>query len=223
MSTTKYRHEWKHELSPAQLPGLRTRLSAVMRLDPHASGGSYVIRSLYFDSPQDKALREKLDGVSRREKFRLRCYNADTQHVTLEKKLKRGNLCAKLQQRLTGPEALALSVDARLPDCQGLLEELRVKMTLEGLAPKTIVEYTREPFIYAPGNVRVTLDYNIRMSPDCAAFLTPGGPTVPARDGPVILEVKWDGFLPDVIRDIVQTPGVRTGSFSKYAACRVFG
>jgi len=30
------------------------------------------------------------------------------------------------------------------------------------LSAKVIVDYTREPFVFGPGNVRVTLDYNIR-------------------------------------------------------------
>ena len=40
------------------------------------------------------ALREKLDGVSHREKFRLRCYNGDDSYLVLEKKSKVGGLCA---------------------------------------------------------------------------------------------------------------------------------
>ena len=35
-------------------------------------------------------------------------------------------------------------------------------MCSQCLRPKTIVDYTREPFVYGPGNVRITLDYNIR-------------------------------------------------------------
>ena len=30
-------------------------------------------------------------------------------------------------------------------------------MTLQGIAPKTIVDYTREPFVFPAGNVCVTL------------------------------------------------------------------
>ena len=92
-----------------------------------------------------------------------------------------------------------------------------------GLAPKTIVDYTREPFVYAPGNVRVTLAYNIRTGLSSRAFLDPDCVTVPVRGDPIVLEVKWDAFLPAVIRDAVQLEGRRTAAFSKYAACRVYG
>ena len=96
-------------------------------------------------------------------------------------------------------------------------------MRTQGLKPKTIVDYTREPFVFAPGNVRVTLDYHIRTGLGCTDFLDPSCVTVPIRDDPIILEVKWDSFLPSVIRDIVQIPGTHTSAFSKYAACRIYG
>ena len=67
-----FRHEWKHEISKCDLLVLRQRLGAVMQRDRHAQSGAYFIRSLYFDNAADKALREKLDGVNNREKFRIR-------------------------------------------------------------------------------------------------------------------------------------------------------
>ena len=104
-----------------------------------------------------------------------------------------------------------------------LLEELYCKMTWQGLRPSTIVDYTREPFIYSPGNVRVTLDYDIRTGLKSTDLLDPGCVTVPAGNAPIILEVKWDAYLPDIIRDAVQLRGCRSGAFSKYAQCRVYG
>ena len=104
-----------------------------------------------------------------------------------------------------------------------LLRELYVKMRTQGLRPKTIVDYTREPFIYRPGNVRVTLDYDIRSGLGCTDFLNTQAVTVPAGDAPILLEVKWDAYLPDLIRDIVQLPGRRVSAFSKYAQCRIYG
>jgi hypothetical protein len=104
-----------------------------------------------------------------------------------------------------------------------LLQELYTKMTVQGLRPKTIVDYTREPFVYAPGNVRVTLDYDIRTGLGCTDFLNPNAITIPAGSAPIILEVKWDEYLPSIIRDAVQLNGVRTAAFSKYAICRIYG
>ena len=222
----KYRHEWKHEISYGDMLVLRQRLSTVMKRDKHAIDGKYLIRSLYFDNASDKALREKVDGVNIREKFRIRYYNNDTSLIHLEKKSKVNGLCLKDSVALSFEQAQAITngdygwmIDSGVP----LIQELYSKMMSQGLRPKTIVDYLREPFVFAPGNVRVTLDYNIRTGMNCTDFLNPNCVTVPAGDAPIILEVKWDEYLPDIIRDAVQLPNCRVGAFSKYAVCRIYG
>ena len=104
-----------------------------------------------------------------------------------------------------------------------LIRELYCKMRYQGMRPKTIVDYTREPYVYEPGNVRVTLDYDIRLGMRCADFMNPQCVTIPAGEAPIILEVKWDEYLPSIIKDAVQTPGRRENAFSKYAQCRIYG
>ena len=223
---TRDRHEWKHEISAADLFAIRSRLQAVATPDPHASDGTYRIRSLYFDSASDRALREKIDGVNLREKFRLRCYNGDTSLIRLEKKSKRSGLGTKFSERLTAEETQRIidgDIDFMLDSPHSLVREFYCKMRSQGLRPKTIVDYTRQPFIYGPGNVRVTFDYNIRTGLTCTDFLNPDCVTVPAGNAPILLEVKWDEFLPDIIRAAVQTPGRRAAAFSKYAQCRIYG
>jgi len=222
----KLRHEWKHEITYADLLMLRQRLTAVAQKDSHAINGTYVIRSLYFDNLSDKALREKLDGISHREKFRIRYYNGNTSVIHLEKKSKIGGLGNKQSANLTAEEAQWIvdgKLDWMLHSDRPLVQELYVKMTIEGLRPKTIVDYTREPFVYAPGNVRVTLDYNICTGLSCVDFLNADCPTISVSGDPIILEVKWDEFLPEIIRDAVQLENRRAGAYSKYAACRMYG
>ena len=222
----QYRHEWKHELSYADMLVLRARLRAVMKPDPHAIDGKYHIRSLYFDNLDDKALREKIDGVNMREKFRIRLYNCDPSVIHLEKKAKRNGLGTKFSANISAEEAQKI-VDGELDwmprSGRPLVQELYCKMRCQGLRPKTLVDYTREPFIYGPGNVRVTLDYDIRTGLKCTDLLDPQAVTVPAGDAPILLEVKWDNFLPAIIRAAVGVPDRRVGSFSKYAQCRIYG
>lgn len=76
---------------------------------------------------------------------------------------------------------------------------------------------------YGPGNVRVTVDYNIRTGLRCTDFLNPECVTIPASGNDIILEVKWDDYLPTVIRHAVQLKGRRQSAFSKYAQCRIYG
>ena len=221
-----FRHEWKIEINTADLLALRSRLRLLMETDEHAVNGRYLIRSLYFDTPDDRALREKIDGVDRREKFRIRYYNGDTGFLSLEKKSKLNGLCSKQSVQITTGQTQAIAAGST-PQIQQnappLVQELCYKMKTEGLRPKVVVDYTREPFIYRPGNVRVTFDYGIRTGLRCTDFLNEGLVTVPAGDAPVLMEVKWDAFLPDVIRDAVQITGRRASAFSKYAQCRIYG
>ena len=156
-----FRHEWKHEINYADMIALRHRLGAVMQRDKNAVDGKYFIRSLYFDNAADKALREKLDGVNNREKFRIRYYNHDTSLIHLEKKSKRNGLVSKEMAELTAAEVQSI-IDGNwewMKDAdRALVQELYAKMISQGLRPKTIVDYIREPFVYGPGNVRVTLE-----------------------------------------------------------------
>ena len=90
------RHELKHEINMSDMIAIRQRMRAIAKSDPHAIDGKYFIRSLYFDTPEDKALIEKQSGISQRQKFRIRYYNYDTSVINLEKKLKSGGLGCKI-------------------------------------------------------------------------------------------------------------------------------
>lgn len=221
----KYRHEWKHQINQSDLLTLRSRLSAITGRDSHAKDGTYEIRSLYFDNLTDKVLREKLDGVNKREKFRIRYYNGDTGLIRLEKKSKTNNLCLKQSIALTIEQTRSISqgeYDWMATSPEPLIQELYSKIISQGLRPKVIVDYIREPFVYAPGNVRITLDYKIRTGLKCTDFLNPDCITVPIPDSPIILEVKWDEYLPVIIRKAVGLTNRQAQAFSKYAACRMY-
>ena len=223
----QYRSEIKHVITAADRAAICANMRAVAQLDSHVTEtGCYKIRSLYFDSPTDSALREKLDGVNEREKFRIRYYNDNLEFIRLEKKVKRGGLGYKVSAPLTKEEAQRI-VDGDLTwmatSGRGLVTELYSKMKSKGLRPKTIVDYERIPFVYAPGHVRVTIDFNIRTGLRCTDFLTPNCVTIPAGESPIILEVKWDEYLPNIIRHAVQVKDRRSGAFSKYGACRFYG
>ena len=223
----QYRNEVKHLINAGDRAAICASMRAVAKLDPHArEKGYYTIRSLYFDNLSDKALREKLDGVNLREKFRIRYYDGNTSVIHLEKKVKRDGVGYKVSCGLTAEEAQRI-VDGdttwMATDKRGLVVELYAKMKGQGMHPKTIVDYERIPFVYGPGNVRVTLDFNIRTGLRCTDFLNPNCVTIPAAGNDIVLEVKWDDYLPTIIRHAVQLKGRRATAFSKYGACRIYG
>ena len=227
--TGTYRHELKYAITAADYLALRQRLRTVMQADPHAGAdGRYTIRSVYFDNDRDKALREKIDGVQRREKFRIRYYNDDFSFITLEKKLKHNDLCMKLDAPLTQEEfrrMLQKPGSWMLAHPQPLVRELFCKLRTQQLRPRVLVSYVREPYVFDAGNVRITFDSDIRTSLFQTAFADGALPAIRAADAPgdIILEVKYDAFLPEIIRQLLQSGDLRQQAFSKYGACRRFG
>ena len=227
--TGNYRHELKYPIGVSEYLALIQRLRAVMQRDPHAGAdGRYAIRSVYFDNYRDKALREKIDGVQKREKFRIRYYNDDFSFVTLEKKIKHNDLCMKLDAPLTVEEyrrILQMPGAWMLEHPQPLVRELYCKMKTQQLRPRVLVSYVREPYIYDAGNVRVTFDSYIRTSLFQREFSDGVISDICATDAPgdVILEVKYDAFLPEIIRSLLQSEELRQQAFSKYGSCRRFG
>ena len=220
----KYRHEVKHIITPGDDLILTSRLRKLFVHDKNAdSPGVYRVSSLYFDTPNDTALRQKLDGVNCREKFRLRCYNGNPDFIRLEKKSKQGSLGHKRSAPVTRKQVerlLAGDVEVLLESGDPLLGELYRKMRFQLLTPKTIVTYDREAFLYTPGNVRITIDRSLRTGLNSLDFLNPEMFHAPVSDGMSVLEVKFDEFLPEIVKMAVQTPHTRAGAYSKYAVCR---
>jgi hypothetical protein len=112
-----------------------------------------------------------------------------------------------------------VSPGLKVPDNE-LFMELYTKIRYQNLRPATIVDYRREAYVYPAGNVRVTFDSDIRSSDVVSEFLNPNLVTIPSANA-IVLEVKYDGFLPDIIRDILQIGWRMPTEFSKYVVARL--
>ena len=228
MNNIKYRHELKHYINLGECAILRSKLGVVMRRDSNTgTDGNYLIRSLYFDTPDDKALMEKKSGVVNREKFRIRFYNWDDSFIRLEKKTKVNSMTAKFTAPLTKEQCsniLEGNIEWLKESDNSLYKELYEKMQHQQLKPKTIVDYLREAYVFPAGNVRVTLDKSIKTALSSIDFFNKNLSTVETLDGRMaILEVKYDAFLPEIIGDIIQLGDRSKVSISKYALCRMYG
>lgn len=227
LTENRFRHEFKYICSYGQLRMLQVRLTGLISPDPHAGkDGVYNIRSLYFDDYYDRCLKENEAGTDPREKFRIRIYNHKSDRISLELKRKVRGKTQKLSCPLTEEQCRTLMA-GELPltdkDTPAVLRKLCLLMQTSLMRPKVIVEYDRVPYVYPQGNVRVTLDENIRASGRTELFLEdqiPLRPIMPA--GQHILEVKYDEYLPDFIYRAVQLENLRQTAFSKYYLCRKY-
>ncbi len=217
------RHEYKYMVNLGDIVIIRSRLENIALRDSHCNDeGTYNVKSLYFDNYSDKALREKTDGVNIREKFRIRYYNSDLSFIRLEKKSKINGLCSKQSCILPYEKCKDISEgkwDTLLSADDSLAHELYAKINFQLLRPKNIVSYTRECFVYPAGNVRITIDTHIGGSLNTVAFLDTKA-EYPAICPYNILEIKYDEYLPDIIKNAVTLHSRRAGAFSKYGAVR---
>lgn len=216
-----FRHEYKFLISKNAAILLKMRLPHIMQRDPHAGiHGQYTIRSLYFDDPNYTAFRDKVDGVDNRTKYRIRCYNGDTSVCRLERKEKKGHLTRKTGQSISPQQAAALQKRMLSDLPEGLAQELRLRCASNGLQPMVLVDYDRTPFVSANGNTRITLDENLRTRPYCADLFSPSTGMLPVlEDGEVILEVKFDDFLPGYLSEVLSDIPKIPMAFSKFAMC----
>ena len=95
------------------------------------------------------------------------------------------------------------------------MEGVYARHLLGCMRPVVTVDYDREAFSYAPGNVRLTFDTNLRAA-------VPGSRHSVAVDtgGLIILELKYDSFLPAVVAGLLSGVQFTQLALSKYVMAR---
>lgn len=215
------RHELKYLLTPIEYTLLRERLKWCLERDRNGSeAGRYFIRSVYFDSPDRAALREKLDGVNERRKYRIRFYNGDLSFCRLECKEKTGTRILKTSCPLTEAQARALTEGGSF-DADGgddLLQTMAHLVEREGFGPVVTVDYVREAYVSPLSDLRITFDQEIAWGAveDC---FTHERYLSNVYGEHMILEVKYNEYLPEHISHILTSVSLIRTHASKYVSC----
>ena len=220
------RQEIKYEVGLALAAVLRQRLEAVLEEDPHNGGTGYLVRSVYFDTPDALDYYQKLDGLDNRKKLRLRIYSLADASAKLELKQKRGVFQRKRSLTVTRTQAeRILTGDYGCLVSHGEFgQELARLMTLGVYRPSCLVEYDRIAFFCPTNDTRVTIDCRLRASEGCFRLYDPGVQLMPVGNpAAVTLEIKYNRFLLSYVRDAVSAAGMLNISASKYCRGRQFG
>ncbi|WP_026518042.1 polyphosphate polymerase domain-containing protein [Butyrivibrio sp. MC2021] len=222
----KYRHEYKYPISDLEAAVLKERIRRLMSLDSHVGeSGMYHISSLYFDDYYDSCYYENENGSDLKEKFRIRIYDNSTDMISLECKRKEHGKTLKMSCRLqkSQVEDIIEGRSVKNTNNDSLLNKFIILQNTKGLKPKVIVDYKRMPYIERAGNVRITFDSQLASSKNIEKFLDGNfvsRPILPV--GMLLMEVKYDEFLPDFIYDALQLNYLTQSAFSKYYLCRKF-
>ena len=220
------RHELKYYINASVYHTLRNRLRVVLKPDPNMKReDGYLISSLYFDDLHHSALNEKQSGIRFRKKYRMRCYDRSDALIKLECKYKYDEYISKTSATLSRAE-----YDAILRNDYGLLASRREEVCRQLLAyhnlrllqPVVAVEYLREAYVLPQGNVRITFDKDISASTDCFDMFAEDYVTSRVLEKDlIVLEVKYDDFIPSFVLEILQTAMTNKCAISKYVMCRV--
>ncbi|KGR87248.1 molecular chaperone [Ureibacillus massiliensis 4400831 = CIP 108448 = CCUG 49529] len=224
----KGRNELKYAIPKAEYFVLRNKLMHFLKRDPYAGvDGKYTIRSTYFDNFENKVLNEKKEGYLKRDKYRVRIYDKCDKVIHLERKSKRNNLTFKSKCKITRAEYEKMRVGEIAwmeQDERSLMRDLYHEMYYSQIKPKTVVDYEREALIYPYGNIRITFDMKIQSSFYNTDMFNKNLPMVDVLEPElVILEVKFDEYIPEVIKHLLQLTDTRQEAYSKYQLSRMFG
>lgn len=219
-----YRVEDKFGCSRSELDRLQKRLEYVLESDSNENSiEGYKVSSLYFDDLQDTCLRDTIEGYRSRRKYRIRIYNDSLDTIKLEVKEKQNNRIYKISKSITKEEMYTL-ICGECIDCTYEKDDPATLFNLaikgNGLRPKVVVTYERKAFVYDSGNVRITLDRNIRGSNDILHFGAKETAHDFVRESDVVLEVKYDEFMPHFISQLLELGNVNQTTYSKYQLCR---
>ena len=221
----RLRHEHKYYIDLNTYHVLRQRLRAVITPDPHMpSEEGYLISSLYFDDMHSSAAVDKVGGARFRKKFRIRIYERSDRVIKLECKIKFDEFISKDSASLTREEydrILRGDYDFLLSRPEPVCRELFLYNRIHRLKPVVVVEYQREAFIHPLGNVRITFDKDIAASHGDLDMFSPLCTTSKILpDSLMVLEVKYDDFLPVHIQALLHGIPSEHCAISKYVMCR---
>lgn len=218
------RQEKKYLLNEEQRLKSEMKIARILKEDEHNGSLGYMVRSLYFDTLDDKDLFEKLSGVEVRRKIRLRIYNPADDHAYLELKQKQGSNQMKRSLRIKrldaecmmkGDYSALLSYDSPFAvECYGI-------MTMNTYRPKVVVEYKRKAFIAPENSIRITLDSMVRGTEICSSFFDRDPRYIPVlTPSASVLEVKYNHFLLSYIKEILNSCDKSEMAVSKYLLAR---
>jgi len=213
------RNELKYKLAGNDFYLLNLNLKNIIKKDSNCKDKFYTISSIYFDNYKKTSYNQVKNGINERWKYRIRYYNYDDSYIKLEKKYKLNGLTNKTSIRITKQELEdILNNKIKISDDNPpLLNEFIMKIETELLRPIIYIEYDRIPYVYKVGNVRITLDYNIRYTNKFNDLFDKNKKVYYLKDK--ILEVKYNELLPDFIRCRLQLNNLEQTSFSKFNNC----
>lgn len=198
------RKEIKYEIGYSEYRQIKQILKTCMKIDLNAGQrGIYKIKTIYFDNYLQEIQKNKKDDINSVNKYRIRMYSDNEKSIFLERKTNENEYILKVKEPITKKDAINI-IEGRykeiLEDKPSLKTEIYLNIILKQLRPVLLIEYERMAFVDDISGVRVTIDSKINSTTDCNKFFEK---IETKNSNKYILEIKYNKYLPDYIKNIV--------------------
>lgn len=224
------RFEFKYLLTPDLESEIKKRILPYIKKDSFGAEnktGMYEVISLYYDSPGFYYYQEKIDGVLRRKKIRLRAYRNDGKFIPyafFEIKRRHDTVILKDRfllnmedyEKLMKNDDFHSTAAIRDQNRKNIIEEFEWEQHLRSIGPKVLINYDREPYLGAYNdNFRITFDKNIKAMQNDNLFYA-GKDFEDVSGIYTIMEIKFNGSLPHYVSEVIKEFDLQRISYSKY-------
>lgn len=212
MRTTRY--EYKYIITYQDYIRIKPFIEHFLIHDKQSEDLDYTITSIYFDDIYQNAAMDKAFGNEVHNKFRIRYYQ-DESFYKLEQKHKVGDLSTK-DSLIISTELKNALLENNFDYLQNYMNEplirtFALESRLKHLKPINRIRYKREAYKDVSDNLRITFDKEISVSSvDEFHYLKL------MKDTEMILEVKYEHYLPKEIKQILHKQKLNQISYSKY-------
>jgi hypothetical protein len=220
------RKEIKYYINYIDYLSLSNRISNIFYSDKNSNkDGCYHIRSLYFDNKSNDNYHDKINGIEKRRKYRIRIYNLKLDPVKLEIKNKINNVVSKEIILIKKSDIKMISsgkFDFLLSYNNIAANKIYSDFSKDHFSPVILIDYLREAYNYDINNIRINFDREIKKSElefeDIASKNIDMGRVF--KNKKIILEIKYNDNLPGLIKNLLQLPRFERCAISKYTLSR---
>lgn len=220
------RKELKFYISYKEYVVLSNLLKKVLIPDKHnKNDNGYFIRSLYFDTLDNKEFEDKMAGIEHRSKYRIRIYDLKSHTAKFEAKRKFNEIAFKETVAISREDAIEIqkrNYEVMLKYNNKFLNKAYKEFKKSQYYPVVVIDYLREAYTYDLNNIRIVFDRFLKSSTlQLDLFSKDVFTTQRLNKNLVLMEIKYNGFIPDWLKKIIQIPSAERSAISKYCIGRL--
>lgn len=196
-----YKNEIKKTFNINTTEILKRRLALFMDIE-----NKEYIRDLYFDSPNNEDLIEKVNGESITEKFRIRYKNLDSSDIRLEKRMKKNGKYKKISAIITEEDVeniLNGDIEYLAFSDKKILRDFYLNIMCEKIEPKAIIEFARESFTYERADITVNIDTSRRVSLNEEDIMDDEIKSVVINEDTAVIEMRYNKNIPKFVDRLI--------------------